>query len=86
MAEHRGVDPQQPLQRDLGGGLPQIPFIESNGLNIYYQPAFSGNGYLGGQTYALSGGGRLAPVPEPGSAWLLAGALLLRRRSRQAAR
>ncbi len=36
---------------------------------IYYDPAK--NSSLGGQTYALNGGGALSPVPEPTSAWLV---------------
>lgn len=47
--------------------------IQGHGFNIYYAPA--ANPGLHGLTYALEGGGTLAPVPEP-QAWLmLAGGL-----------
>ena len=60
--------------------------INSNGLNIYYNPTLAANAYLGDATYQLEGGGTLAPgaTPEPGT-WLmlggsLAGLAALRRR------
>jgi hypothetical protein len=55
----------------LADGLDQIAGITSAGMNLYYQPDLAGNEYLGGQRYALSGGGEIAPVPEPGTAALL---------------
>ena len=36
--------------------------ITGNGLNIYYAADLTGNDYLGGQTYDLTGGGHLIPV------------------------
>jgi hypothetical protein len=57
----------------LEGGLGQISALQSNGMNIYYDLGRSANSYLGGQTYALAGGGSISPVPEPG---LMLGALL----------
>jgi hypothetical protein len=54
----------------LAGGLSQISSIESNGLSIYYDLGDPSNAYLGGATYALSGGGQIAAVPEPFSASL----------------
>ena len=56
----------------LDGGLEQISRIMGNGLSIYYDPADAGNAYLGGGTYALAGGGVVAPVPEP-RAWVILG-------------
>ncbi len=53
----------------LDGGLGQLAAIHS-AANIYYDAGLAANGYLGGASYALSGGGTLAPVPEPGS-WAL---------------
>ena len=68
-----------------------ITNIIGNGLDIYYNPLLSANHYLGGQTYALQGGGELiaasTAVPEPPSALLLAGGVAglgaLRRRARR---
>jgi len=69
---------------DLGDGLAQIGSIAGNGLSIYYRPFSPENAYLGGQTFALSGGGALAPVPEPGTLILfglgVAGLAVQRRR------
>jgi len=66
----------------LDGGLNQVSSIAGNGANIYYDPANPSNGYLQDQSYALSGGGEIAPVPEPGGATLIGivGGLLSRRR------
>ena len=69
----------------LDGGLAQLTGVQSNGLNIYYDAGLAQNAYLGGATYSLNGGGRLAPVmgvvPEPASAALLGiGVLALSRR------
>ena len=54
------------------------------GLNIYYDPSL--NPELEGKTYYFAGGGALAPVPLPGSVWLLltglAGLALVARRRR----
>jgi hypothetical protein len=61
----------------LESGLGQIASINSNGLNIYYDASRATNAYLGQQTYALSGGGFLTPVPEPGVTALLASCVLL---------
>jgi hypothetical protein len=49
----------------LEGGLPQISSITGNGFKIYYDPAASGNGYLGGATYTLGGGGAIIPLAQP---------------------
>jgi hypothetical protein len=49
----------------LEGGLPQIASITGNGYKIYYDPTAAGNGYLGGTTYALSGGGAIIPLLAP---------------------
>ncbi len=57
---------------ELADGLAQISSIVSNGINIYYDPNLAGNDYLGGETFALTGGGSLAPVPEPYTGVLLA--------------
>jgi hypothetical protein len=69
----------------LDGGLPQLTAIHS-AANIYYDPAFADNFYLGGASYAMDGGGLLTPVPEP-SPWALlaAGLLWLTTRRRVAA-
>ena len=52
---------------DLGGGTEQFASIETDGTNIYYDQNRPENSYLGGQTFALNGGGLAAPVPEPAS-------------------
>ena len=44
----------------------QISNIQGNGLNVYYDLGEAANAYLGGQSYALAGGGSISPVPEPG--------------------
>jgi hypothetical protein len=68
----------------LGGGIEQISSISGDGLNIYYHLGDPANAYLGGQTYALAGGGQIAPVPEPASLILegLTALLMLGRRMR----
>ncbi|HSZ54065.1 MAG TPA: choice-of-anchor tandem repeat NxxGxxAF-containing protein [Tepidisphaeraceae bacterium] len=67
----------------LADGLSQIASIQGDGLKIYYDPGQPGNVYLSDGTYALAGGGTLAPVPEPwGVAATVAAALILRRRRR----
>ena len=54
----------------------ELTTIFGNGFSIYYNPFSAGNDYLGGRTFALTGGGYLAPlmngsgmtpVPEPGT-------------------
>jgi len=57
---------------DLADGVAQISSITGNGLNIYYDSTLADNAYLGDQTYSLSGGGVVAPVPEPSSVLLFA--------------
>ncbi len=61
---------------ELGGGISQLSSIDSP-YNIYYDANLAGNAYLGGQTYALNGGGSLMaaqPVPEAKTyAMMLAG-------------
>ena len=68
----------------LAGGVNQIADITGNGVNIYYDPTNSANAYLGDKTYSLTGGGEVAPVPEPAALALMAlgglGMLLLKRR------
>ncbi|MBX3617832.1 PEP-CTERM sorting domain-containing protein [Nitrosomonas sp.] len=50
---------------NLADGLSQLNDIHSD-YNIYYNPTLAGNAYLNGNTYALDGGGVLAPaIPEP---------------------
>ena len=56
----------------LAGGLSQIGRITGNGMNLYYDATDPANGYLLGQSYALTGGGMLTPVPEPSALVLLA--------------
>ncbi len=53
-----------------------IDYIFSD-YNIYYNPLLAGNGYLGGQTFALNGSGFLMPsaVPVPAAVWLFGSAL-----------
>lgn len=56
----------------------QVTNIFGHGLNVYYEPLLAGNAYLGGLSYWLQDGGRLAPVmatPLPGSVWLLLSSL-----------
>jgi len=71
----------------LGDGLNQVSSITGNGANVYYDPSNPANAYLGDQSYALSGGGEIAPVPEPASGLTiaLAAPLLVRRRRRRIA-
>ena len=49
----------------LDGGLDQMDGITGNGHKIYYDPQDTWNAYLAGQTYALSGGGMIAPIAQP---------------------
>ena len=49
----------------LAGGLAEISQITGNGMSIYYDPSSPDNAYLDGGTYPLSGGGVIAPTPEP---------------------
>lgn len=59
------------------GGIGRIAFISGNGYSIYYDPASPANAYLNDQTYALTDGGSLAPVPEPREAVLLIATVLM---------
>jgi len=64
---------------ELAGGVAQIQRIAS-AYNIYYDASQSANSYLGDRSYALAGGGTLAPiaaVPEPATAALLLSGLAL---------
>jgi len=45
----------------LAGGTAQIASIASDGTSIFYDPSAPENAYLGGQSFALSGGGVVAP-------------------------
>ncbi len=58
-----------------------ITNITGNGYNIYYDPLFATNLYLGGLTYNLASGGQLiadsVPTPEPADGVLLAGFVLI---------
>ena len=71
----------------LDGGAAQVSLLRTSGadVTVYYDETRAANAYLGGQVYSLSGGGTLAPVPEPGGA-VLVGCVpvvsLLRRRRR----
>jgi hypothetical protein len=47
----------------LPGGIAELGSIESDGVNIYYDPTLSADEYLADGTYALSGGGFLLPDP-----------------------
>jgi len=68
----------------LSGGINQISNIVGDGMNLYYDLGNPANSYLGGQTYALSGGGSISPVPEPAAIalGLSLGFLLATRRRR----
>ena len=71
----------------LPNGLSQISNITGNGNTIYYDLGNPANSYLNGQTYSLSGGGQIAPVPEPASiafAALLSLLAPVRRRNKNA--
>jgi len=50
--------------------------IGFEGLTIYYMPHLPGNDYLGGFAYNLTGGGQLAPVPEPATILLVTSGLV----------
>jgi hypothetical protein len=68
----------------LAGGLDQISNITGDGLSIYYDLREPANAFLGGQSYALAGGGQIAPVPEPAAGMLgLVGLTLLNRRRKR---
>jgi hypothetical protein len=58
-----------------------ISNITGNDFNIYYNPLFAANAYLGGLTYNLASGGQLiadsVPTPEPAAGVLLAGFVLI---------
>src|SRR5439155_1446028 len=65
------LDPADHLTLDGQGALYvhqlQLTSIDqlSGSQNIYYDLRYPANAYLNGQTYALAGGGQIAPVPEP---------------------
>lgn len=59
--------------RELAVNLSDIDRITGNGLSIYYDVSDPANAYLGGETYALAGGGVIAAVPEPGVASVVIG-------------
>lgn len=44
-----------------GTGSDALANINSNGRNVYYDSSLATNGWLGGATYALNGGGSLIP-------------------------
>jgi len=72
----------------LDGGVGQLTLLRTAAadVNVYYDATRPANAYLSAQSYALVGGGMLAPVPEP-AAWLAPGAagvgFLLARRARR---
>ena len=70
----------------LEGGLAQIASITGNGMNIYYDPEAEANAVYGGQRFDLLGGGAIVPIPEPGTALLIASGLAMLARRRRGAR
>jgi hypothetical protein len=66
----------------LADGVNQIASIQGNNVNIYYDPTQPGSAYLNDAAYALAGGGTLAPLPEPSSVVVAAGAALILYRRR----
>jgi hypothetical protein len=72
----------------LEGGAAQVSSLFTGGADVavYYDQTRPANAYLLGQTYALSGGGSLIPVPEPAATGLIGAAavgLLAQRRRRR---
>lgn len=61
---------------ELADGIGQLASITGN-IDIFYDAALAGNGYLAGGSYALGGGGFLqAVVPGPSSAWLFVSGII----------
>ena len=66
----------------LADGLGQLAAVTAIDVNIYYDPHAPGNAALMSHTFALTGGGTLAPVPEPSClGWLFVA--LMRRFTRR---
>jgi hypothetical protein len=59
--EYEGEE-NPPMIPNPNAGQVRITNISGFGFNIYYLPELAGNAYLGGKSYDLMDGGRLAPV------------------------